>query len=489
MRDQVLGSSRIASPIPAPLLIVGAFALAALSALMIGGGLFRAAAVVAVLPMLVVVLSLLLLRRFDATVDFLVIGLFALIIASYWVQSLTSVRIDFLIDLVLFGLSPSLFIRLFRFSRTSKYIFALIMGMISISLLGILTSLLGRSTLLAASFQFVTNLKIFILLALGVSAAWAPKTENIFWKGVKYFSIILLVHIIWQLAHPSSFLTVYPYARATEDKFGLFAHRLVGIFPHYSAMGIVCAILGLISVVRARYTDRRFWWVALIFAVGLFGSVQRAEIVLFFVLTAFFFAMATGGRGVALKASVAILIVASLLVFAIVGLSEHLEREARSWGFLESPSLYQPRQVMFWDSIELANSEFPGGTGLGTFGSAGAQKFDWSLYTRLGYGAYNWFGSGRTVLMDNYWPNLLAELGWFGLLVMLMIVGSLGIRASWGWLTARSGSEQRTRWAYAWVGVLFLIGNSVTTNSFQDPAVMLIPFLFFGVALRRERDS
>lgn len=55
-------------------------------------------------------------------------------------------------------------------------------------------------------------------------------------------------------------------------------------------------------------------------------------------------------------------------------------------------SNYSPRLILLKDSIALAISHFPLGTGYGTFGSSMAAEHYSVLYTRLGY--ENYWGDG-----------------------------------------------------------------------------------------------
>lgn len=75
------------------------------------------------------------------------------------------------------------------------------------------------------------------------------------------------------------------------------------------------------------------------------------------------------------------------------------------------------RRVMTLDGIQLANEVFPLGTGFATFGSSAAYQFASPLYSKLGY-----LLDGTQSLGDVFWPIIIAQNGWIGLLIFLYII-------------------------------------------------------------------
>lgn len=447
-------------------------------------GLWPVSILLGGLPVIVLLLLFFVNKAETPSSDLLLWYFLVLACVSLIVQSMLGKKLGFLVEVSLLVLSPLLSYRLISEATKSKFIAYYLFGVLFFLLFSVIESLFGRSKILALAFQFITNIKIFLILGLGLYIGWCGSTQRWFWIFIKWFSLILLIHILWQIIHQSSFFFVYKYAYTVSDKFGIFSKRAVGIFPHYSLMGIYSGLLTLFSLSRAVYIDKSYYWVSFVYFVCLLASLERSEIVLTVALSGVLVVLAKGGikaliRLIVVTVSIAIV---SVLLYSFV--SEHVDKEARKWGFVGHQKITQPRQVMYKDSIYLANKNFPIGTGLGTFGSSGAQKFDWSLYYDLGYGSYGWIGAERNVLMDTYWPNFIAELGWFGFLMMLGLIVALVYKSFVMWI--RIGSlEGRHMWSLPFLTLSFLLFNSLTSNSFQDPAVALLPIVFFGVALRK----
>lgn len=84
---------------------------------------------------------------------------------------------------------------------------------------------------------------------------------------------------------------------------------------------------------------------------------------------------------------------------------------------------FSPRQIMLKDSIPLALSHFPLGTGFGTFGSTIAAQYYSPIYTQLNYPALRGMGPTETMfLTDNFWPEIIAQFGLIGAILFILIV-------------------------------------------------------------------
>ena len=88
--------------------------------------------------------------------------------------------------------------------------------------------------------------------------------------------------------------------------------------------------------------------------------------------------------------------------------------------------LYSPRQRLLLDGISLARSQFPFGTGWGTFASTMASKDYSPLYYGLGYdsmyGLQPLYTSSVNFLNDNWFASVVGQLGFFGLAVFIYLI-------------------------------------------------------------------
>ena len=82
---------------------------------------------------------------------------------------------------------------------------------------------------------------------------------------------------------------------------------------------------------------------------------------------------------------------------------------------------------MYVIAVSLALSSFPLGLGAGNFGSLPSLRPYSDYYTRsgasqLGYNAEAFIDSGETTLLDTYWPGIIAEFGFLGILFFIIVI-------------------------------------------------------------------
>lgn len=84
------------------------------------------------------------------------------------------------------------------------------------------------------------------------------------------------------------------------------------------------------------------------------------------------------------------------------------------------------RAKLLRDSISLANQYFPLGTGFATFGSNIAANNYSPLYYLLGYSNINGASPLKNnFLSDSFWPIIIGQFGWIGLLIFVYILFAL----------------------------------------------------------------
>jgi hypothetical protein len=87
-----------------------------------------------------------------------------------------------------------------------------------------------------------------------------------------------------------------------------------------------------------------------------------------------------------------------------------------------------PRLLLLKSALSVASDFFPFGSGGGTFGSAIANSNYSVLYDDLGFeGVYGLssYDTGANFLSDQYWPMILAQYGWMGLILYVYILFKL----------------------------------------------------------------
>ncbi len=402
---------------------------------------------------------------------------------SATIQSLTRIQADWVFELVLLFLAPLMLPKLVWWARRSTTVRAVLLLLAGFLLIAAMSSYLGRSKPLSAAFQVITNLKLYLLLLLGLFVTWSGRTEKVFWGVVRHSWILLLALIAVQWGFPAFFDALFPYSATDSRHFVPSLTRAVGPFRNPTVLGFYSAIFLLLSVLKLAESRQAGWYVsALAYAVALFASGQRQEMLGVIFCCALLYALHGSAWKFASRLLTGVVAVAAVFGTLWVTEAEYFRAELAKMGLVGHASLVQPRTVLYVDSVELANRYFPLGSGLGTFASAGAQKFDPTLYYDQGFGAFSWFGRVN-VLSDTYWPQFFAEAGWIGFALYAAAFLTL---LAYSVVRVLRASEARARhYALAsFLCIAFAAFISLASPVLEDPGLMLVPAVLFGVAER-----
>lgn len=357
--------------------------------------------------------------------------------------------------------------------------------------LGFMSSLAGRTRVAAGVYQLISDFKPLLLVALGFALRWDERTERWLWWVVKFAWIPLLLLVAFEWAAPGAYfkLLYRGVGFSSADPTGLLPSRAIGAFEHPAFLATMAALLGLLCMGRACSGDRergggRWFWPIAMYGLLVVCSVQRQELAAYALALAVIALVSRPdriGRNLFFIGLLALpLLGAFLLVFW-----DNIQRELALWGVGTLTAVEHPRAQIFLGAFQLALSQFPLGTGLGTYGGAGAEKFDPSLYYSLGFTRYWWFGK-QDFLMDTYWPNPIAEMGFFGaaalLLCYLAMFGHAAARA-----TRASHGPARGYWLAAAGMMVYMLALSSSSPAFQDPRLFALPAIMFGVAAFQSR--
>lgn len=129
------------------------------------------------------------------------------------------------------------------------------------------------------------------------------------------------------------------------------------------------------------------------------------------------------------------------------------------------------REKMLIDSFSIANKYLPFGTGFGTFGSYMAVSH-WSPL----YDAYNYDHEVYTFMSDSFWPIIIAQTGYIGLVIFLILL--------WKFFTVIF-KVQKTNLHLLWAGlsiILYELIASVGESALFNPAVCPL-FLLLGIII------
>lgn len=351
-------------------------------------------------------------------------------------------------------------------------------------LLSIASSVLGRSQPMAAVWQFQYNLKWAAMFLVGMLLVWDVKTERVLHGLLALLWLPLAAAALLELAAPGLHHRLFgPYVDWTPNPLLGGLPRMRGPFLHSGYLALTAAAFAWCCVVLAVSTKRWRWGLlALPYLALLLASGQRQECA--------GFALALAGLAVLTLRRYGVLLlplaIAAIAVAALVMLMlDHVPGRGllAQWGFGQPFDQLSERAVLSTKGLEVANQWFPLGAGLGTYGGAGAQKFDQSLFLDLGFASYWWFREGK-FLIDVYWPSVAAESGWFGAAALMACYLTLLFGLLRRHLRDQRAGRGSALLPMALGALVILLSNTPTSAVITDPRGSFVLWLLIGAAWR-----
>jgi hypothetical protein len=407
-----------------------------------------------------------------------------LMLSSGFFQHVLRLPIGYLLELVLFSMLLGTMLHARRYLSGDRALRLVMLLFVFYLSLAVLSSVAGRSTWIAALWQFQYNIKWAGMFLLGTMIVWDPGHERLL-RGmllVAWVPMLAMVGVEWAMPSLHATILQVPIDGQINPLLGAL-HRFKGPFQHSGYLALLSAALAWCCIVAA-VSQRRWCWLvpALIYATLLVLSGQRQEAA---GLTLAVLALA-GWLG---RRHLSVIVVAAVLLLAAAGAvllwADGLPTPAivAQWGGGDPLHPLSERAILSTKGLEVGNRYFPLGAGLGTYGGAGAQKFDQSLFLDLGFGRFWWFREGK-FLVDVYWPSVVAEAGWIGAASLLAcygtIFGTLLVRAR------RAGGRDPLLLVAAGC-LLILLSNTPSSAIITDPRGSFVLWLLIGAAWRRSR--
>ena len=398
-------------------------------------------------------------------------------------RNLSGLPVGYVLELLIFGLALASIRVLWRMAAADRALRLLLILLCLHFFLALLSTYFGRSKTAAALWQLQYNLKWPLMFGLGLLAVWSDRTERVVRKVAAYSWLFLVPVVVFEIAMPGAYMKVFGLSTDSNLNPVLgtdLRHR--GPFANAGNLAMVSALLSTAAMAQV-LNGRSRWWGVLALGYGalVIFTGQRQE--LFALATcALLFVMFHFRRHMVfvplVLGAAAIVMAATFIYLDYVPLKSTLIQ----WGVIDGVIPYSERFILTMKGIAVAWHYFPLGSGLGTYGGAGAQRFDLSLFSDLGFGNYWWFIQGK-FLLDTYWPNIAAESGFFGAVLLLaffaLMWGALLIRA---WRSA--GSEG---YGFAFLGlasVTLLVMNTPSAQTLTDPRGAIVFWILIGAAWR-----
>lgn len=321
--------------------------------------------------------------------------------------------------------------------------------------LGIISSIVFRYQTLYATFVdcvlIVNKFMIGYLAAFIYASFYSGKISERIYQVVKWITIILFLLAIHDLI-------MTPFFEVADYRYGIYSLKLMFGHPTYLA-----AAGTTLLVYWGNYNKNRnnIWYMIMssLLVTATMRGKAVAFVVVYWMLYMFIFVIKSR--------KYLILIGCGGISALAVGINQ-----IKDYFFAAS---YSPRLIMLKDSISLATKHFPIGTGYGTFGSSMAADNYSILYDQLGY--ENYWGMGSTdnlFLSDGFWPTIIAQFGYIGLILFVLVVC----------LLFRQSIDVVRLDRYAGFAMLMIminmVINSLAESAFFNPTALLL-FIMFGI--------
>ena len=345
------------------------------------------------------------------------IFLFLFIVFFEWTQSFIEIiqfsGLKYLISLILF------FIFWICFSRkilVTKYYFFLLTTTLIFSILNISqsTPFINQFFGLLLTFSF----SLIFLMAFSI-----PIKEKHVYDGIGYLVIIILL---------LSLFPVFSLLLSGEQTLREVSVYSVGnyswnFFRELGAYGLIL-VIGLILSLSKFLHVKSLKWIAfaLVFTVFIFLTGLKKSMLESLFIWTFFVIFAGSIRLKIISILFLIILFPLILIFTYQQILNDLQININYLNDVGAES--HVRLGMYIASFNIAIDNFPFGSGMGSFGStASIYNFYSPLYfeygiDKIGSNAPEFINSdvGHT-LLDTFWPHIIAECGFFGLLLFSLL--------------------------------------------------------------------
>lgn len=474
-----LAKGRASRRWPVFLFVFVAILVALVSAALIGlgafvpvGAFFGAVFVLAALALGIVKASQARMTRIFAFV------LFLSIIAPP-ANLISGVPIGYLFEAICFTFLVGAALSAWRNHSHSKAFKVIVFCVLLYFALALLSTWLGRSRPMAAFWQLQYNLKVPAMFLIGMMLAFDEDQQRWLLRFLKWAWLPIAAFVGLEIIAPGTYerLMRLPLDHTTNPILG-FGMRRAGPFQHSGLLAIAVALMCWCCLLFA-HARRSLKWLmpAAIYFVLLLLSGQRQETLAFFVVLSFWGAYT-------LRQHWRPILVAGVLLIGLCAVTAQIlnlkivQKIEQKWGAGTGLEPVSERNELSRTGRAIATKWAPLGSGLGTYGSAGAQKFDQSQFLDYGFGKHWWFQRGL-FLIDVYWPSVAAEAGFAGAAVwmaaLLTILGLL-VRSAW-----RDGPRNVLPWM-ASGAMLLMLSNSPTSAVLTDPRATFWMWLLIGAA-------
>lgn len=344
-------------------------------------------------------------------------------------------------------------------NKDMRYESKIFLSLLFLNLIGFLSTVLNGKNSSFASLEDVFNCNKFVIsLFFGiVITRKSKKTQAFFWninsvsKGI--VGLLFLLDLINIISGNRIFESPgIRYYINTQQLF--FAH------PNDFGQAILLCLFVLLFNLDYRKTNINYIFLGTFCVISTMRIRMVAFVVVMLVFYFYFYYFKIKSKRP--------LVYLMLLVVIIVGANQFINYYGNT---------YQTRNIVTIESIGLANFFFPFGVGFGNYGTNMARQNYSPYYYLLGFNEIWGLNSvNDTFLTDQFWPAVLGQFGWIGLIFFILSI----------WLMYKQISFFKKKVnSVIMTGLLVLIYEIITSfgeTAFYNPSSFSF-FFIFGVCI------
>lgn len=262
-------------------------------------------------------------------------------------------------------------------------------------------------------------------------------SDNII-RHLKFITIILFIFTIFNYA-----FKIFPY----EERYGIMSNRLFYIHPTYLAA--VCIFLLSSFILFDKKVNTKYTYILMFIIL----TTLRMKAIGFVIVLAFicFFVIKANKKITFFK----ITLVAIICILAVYNQIQYYFFEIKD----------SARQVLLKTAFEIANDNFPLGTGFGTYASHfSAQNYSpvYSLYHIQN--TYGMSKDNTSFISDTFWPMIIGQFGYIGTIcyIVALIIILIKIQKDFK-------QEEKYKYIAKITAFSYLIIASTSESAFVNP--------------------
>ncbi|NLJ32200.1 MAG: hypothetical protein GX424_11455 [Clostridiales bacterium] len=334
--------------------------------------------------------------------------------------------------------------------------------LIAMCLIGLISNLFSNIQPLRYALVDMLTCSKFVIVYLGIRAFYTGKIpETFFYDNFNRAARFLSVLYFALTVHDYLFTPFFP-----QVDFRYFALSTKLFFPHptYLANSCIILICILCFTLKTHRSNMIYIWMLLSVAVMTFRAKAVAFAALFLLLNLFVAYFKVRSKFLL------------FLPLTLGGL--YIGWDQIQYYFVEITN--SARAIMSRDCVKIANRFFPLGAGFGTYGSFMANIHYSALYRSLGYnGRAGMSEQSPHFLSDTFWPIVIGQFGYFGLICFL------GIAVCFFIIAFHFQDQDHNAFIALLSVLLYMMISSTSESSFFNPYATLY-FIIFGLMVSQK---